>query len=57
MSLTKEQIVDDIMRRDTDPPMYKKPYRRWLQSLTAAELDEYYGLVKQEHPDPQPASV
>lgn len=45
-------IIDDILRRDTDPPLPPKAYRAWLNSLNLGQMNDYYALVKLEHPKP-----
>ncbi|HTX22295.1 MAG TPA: hypothetical protein VMD27_10635 [Candidatus Aquilonibacter sp.] len=55
--LRRREIIEDIIKRDDDPPLYKRAYPKWLKSLTDPELEEYYELVKLEHPNkPQTAA-
>jgi hypothetical protein len=56
-SVARGEIIQDIIARDTDPPLYKRAYPTWLNSLTDAELQEYYELVKLEHPPIKPPNA
>lgn len=49
--MTTQSIIDDIIKRDDDPPLVTlEKYRAWLITLTQPELAEYYDLVKSECP-------
>ncbi len=48
--LKRDKIIKDIIERDDDPPMTRKPYRAWLEFLSADDLVEYHGIVKKCHP-------
>ena len=50
-SAARSKIINDIIRRDDDPPIYKRAYPKWLHSLSDLELGEYYELVRFYHPD------
>lgn len=48
--MTNQALIEDIVIRDANPPMFPEPYRTWLASLTDSELDDYHQSIKAAHP-------
>lgn len=58
LDLPNSEIINDILRRDNDPPLTpKRSYRGWLGTLSDEKLREYYELVKIENPDVQSPEI
>ena len=48
--MTNQAIIEDIVIRDVNPPMFPQPYQNWLASLSDRELDDYHQAMKAAHP-------
>lgn len=49
--LRQRAMVNDILKRDTTPPMKPRSnYRKWLQGLDLGDLKVFYKVVQLEHP-------